>query len=228
MGLMQTQRLSDLTSLWDEIESKYRANMYDGDKEFGSARLITSTSRILLTAPHSVNHFRYGKVKWADRWTGGLCELIAKRAVSNALIPDGPIPSWEQWEDRTDLFAVLLRNQHPLVVLDVHGMSDKHEVDVCMGHGPAADGRSIGYARAIQAALEADGYIVSVNHPFDAVPPFTVTAYEQIVLETAAIQIEIRAGLRDPASKPELASRFLLSFESAIRSLEHHLNDLDQ
>lgn len=223
---MRTEVIPDLAVLWDRYEATYRNNMYDGTAGHGSARLISSPSRMLLTAPHAVNHFRYGKVKWADRWTGGLCELLANRGACSALIPDGPVPSWNEWDDRTDPFMQLLKAQQPRFVLDVHGMSDNHDSDICLGLGPVPDSRSLAYAAVLEESLTDDGYRVTVNQPFDATADFTVTALQQRTLHSSALQMEIRAGLRDPASAPDVASRFATSLESVLRALELNLDKL--
>ena len=67
-----------LTDLWVRLETRYKAENYDGLGGKSTAYVVDRGSPIVLVASHAVNHFRDRRPKLADRWTGGLTELLGE------------------------------------------------------------------------------------------------------------------------------------------------------
>lgn len=58
-----------------ELNRVFEHNRYNGSgKE--SFEFIDGNIPILISAPHAVNHFRNGAVKYADKLTGGLAKFL--------------------------------------------------------------------------------------------------------------------------------------------------------
>nr|WP_232541488.1 N-formylglutamate amidohydrolase [Nocardia bovistercoris] len=202
---------------WDLRERKYRANDYYGEGRPAAIDILDGSTGLLVTAPHSLHHFRHGRKKPADRYTGSYAELLHAALDATAVIPTGPIGRWENWEDRDDPFRHALdRLSTPsTLVVDLHGMSDRHGVDVCLGLGPAPTAASEELAHRL--AEELHPYQVSINTPFAATPHYTVTAYVQTRTPADAIQIEMAANIRNPVLHPKRSGDFL---GRLIRGLE--------
>lgn len=208
---------SERARTWDLRERKYRANDYYGAGRPAAVEILDGSARLLLTAPHSLHHFRHGRKKSADRYTGSYAELLHAALDARAVIPTGPIGSWDTWEDRDDPFRHALDRlcTPSTLVVDLHGMSDSHGVDVCLGLGPAPSTASEDVAHHLAEDLRP--YRVSIGTPFSATPHYTVTAYVQTRTPADAIQIEMAANIRNPAQDPERSADFL---RRLIRGLE--------
>ncbi len=205
---------------WDKLEDRYRQNLYDGLDEVGQVNQHYTERPLLLVAAHSLNHYRDGNVKLADRWTGSAVEILAADTESGYIIPTGKIPNWNSWDKRTDPFksAIDTRATAGTFVLDFHGMSNTYDVDLCVGLGPSAGAVATRFAEYI--ALRLDDYKVSLNTPFSAEPPFTVTAYVQQHTQADAVQLEIAARLRDPKDHIGDSVAFLERLSAAIRDFD--------
>lgn len=219
MSEQETQLNTPIADEWESLEERYRANHYNGRGMNGEVELHRSTSPFIISAPHSLNHFRQNKVKYADRWTGGLAEMVGSMTSSTTLIPIGPIPNWEDWNLRTDQFKLLLDDtaKPGMLLLDLHGMSNKHDVDICIGLGPRPSTRVSMIANDLKEHL--GDFRTAINHPFGGKLSFNVCSYSQTVLNVDALQIEIAASLRDPKDEPVKAESFINVFTAALHEL---------
>jgi hypothetical protein len=209
-----------VASEWDALEDRYRADDYNGRGTMDEIDETFAANSLLLTAPHSVNHARDGNVKRADRWTGSAAEIMAARLGAGTIIPVGNIADWDDWPARTDPFRKALdaRAKPGTLVLDLHGMSDTHGVDLCLGLGPARGDVEVHLAAHLTEAMSA--YQVAVNEPFSAEPHYTVTSYVQLYTPASAIQLEISARFRNPRDLPEQSSKFLIGLTAAIEGFD--------
>ena len=158
----------------------------------------------VFTAPHAVRHVRAGVLKKADIRTGGLAEVLARHAGGAALTSLGRLavdPNFDSGE--TPFRKRLLETLRPgQLVLDLHGMDDRHGVDVVIGLGSRPDHRSQAAADLLQRILAAAGLSVRCGHPFPATHPGTVTSTVQAA-GFSALQVEVAARRRRPLRDPD-------------------------
>ena len=62
----------------EKLDRKFSRNEYNGT---GSRHFVIRKGRIpvMISAPHAVNHFREGKIKYADMLTGGIAEYLQEQ-----------------------------------------------------------------------------------------------------------------------------------------------------
>jgi len=210
---------ADHAASWAALERDYAVSSYDGSGAEADARFVNRNSRVLLTAPHAVNHHRDGHPKLADRRTGGLAELLGELTGASVLSAIGRVPDWRQWAEREDPFARQLAQLLPGVdyVLDLHGMTDQHGRQLCIGTGANPSGPTMRTARHLQVLLAP--FAVTLDDPFTAAGGHTVVTRVQSLGGPVALQLEITAALRDPEEHPELANRFVPVLASAISAI---------
>ena len=64
----------------EQIEKEFSANMYDGAINSSSCfEIKQGLGNVMLSAPHSVNHLRNGKVKYADMHTGTIVKYLGEK-----------------------------------------------------------------------------------------------------------------------------------------------------
>lgn len=201
---------------WDNLEARYRTNYYNGTGRANSVLQHEGIRPVIFTAPHSLNHYRNGQVKLADRWTGSMAEILATETGSGYLTACGEIAEWSSWENRTDDFKLSLDELTltPTLVIDLHGMSDRYGVDLCIGLGPAPDETTMKFADEISRGMAR--YRVSINDPFSADPAYTVTNYVQRETASSALQLEIASRFRNPQTSAKLSFEFLANLAHVI------------
>ncbi len=211
-----------LTSLgcWAQLEAHYQESRYDGGSDESSVRLVGNRKgRFIFTAPHAVNHIRESKVKYAERGTGGLAELLASLSDNLALTVDGPLdydPNWDQSPDIPFKRSLLTLLTDRKTVIDLHGMKDDYGVDVCIGLGRAPNGFGNAVAESLELAFSRVGFKVNLDWPFDGRRIGTVTDFVQ-TKGFSACQVEIAARLRYPNISHQESNLLLESFVSAVR-----------
>lgn len=154
-------------------------------------------------------------MKRPELWVGSLTEALAELTGSSAVVPLRTLIE-SPWNERTDEVADAVRHAavQNAMVIDLHGMTDAHGIDICLGLGPNPPDPVLRFAATIQDAF-ARPLRVSVNRPFAASAPHTVTSYVQD-LGGKGIQVEIAARLRRPRTQPTLAA---MLFNSLIQVL---------
>ena len=199
-----------LADEWIRREKRFRADHYHGAGTPGEVELTERDPRVSITAPHSLNHFRNGGVKNADRRTGSMAELLGAGLDATTLVPVGAIGEWVTWEERDDDFRTALDRLAAASEfnIDVHGMLDDYDVDVCIGLGPDPSDLEREFADALTSGLS--GYVVTIDTPFGAKADFTVTSYlQKSDADVAAVQLEIAARFRDPTHRPRESAELL-------------------
>lgn len=239
--------MNEIIHLIKDYESFFSANQYDGSGE--KPFLIEEGSiPIMVSAPHAVNHFREGQVKWADMYTGGIarhlhiitgCHLICSTKYTES-DPNYDEPEANQYQK--DLKDYLSKHKVYLL-LDIHGASKKREYAVEMGTVPKhnlqkknlEDSSLHGYdfiVPAIQEVMErnfrncnVDRREVWKNRIFDAGHQNTITKYISENTDTACIQLEINRLYRDPQNERE----FMALVDSMIELIERfNMSDWDE
>lgn len=70
-----------------DLNEKYEANNCNGIVGTGNNyRIIPGKFPILLSAPHAVNQYRSGELKFADRFTGAIVELLCRLTGAYGII----------------------------------------------------------------------------------------------------------------------------------------------
>lgn len=183
-----------------ERNAKYQANHNDGAGKSNSVRWVdrTTTSPLVLIAPHATTHIRDGKRKPADLYTGGITEIVADRTGASSLTTTGTVSDWNKnWSTRDDEFTRIIdRLPNNAVIVEIHGMKDTSlDEPVSAGTGDEPSESTDAIVGALQE--EFDGHVS--QDKFEAESGYTVTDYLQ-KKGHSVLQIELNRTLRDPES----------------------------
>lgn len=219
VALAATPTLLDLLhDRWYEAEARFCANRYHGAAPADSVSAQCGTQPLLFTACHSVAHMREGTLKVADIGTGGLALTLAATTAAYSLVQDGRAhrdANWyEQCTFKEELAAVL---PNVAAVVDVHGMKDSYDIDVCLATGGHPE-TSRHLLEDLYPRLVAAGLRVAVNTPFDATREHTVTSHCQRAA-VPAIELELSRTTRTAGTEQaSLLLRTLVSFAHDLSS----------
>lgn len=195
---LTTDLRDDLLNEWLQFESYFSDNNYNpkkGQLDLSLDHSHLNSSKFLFCAPHALNHYRNNNLKVADVFTGSLCQLLAIKTNQSVLISTRPDTGLEYLGFGRDYIGQIKNAVNDgLIVVDIHGMSDRHNLDICIGTGPNPSKKVISFVDRM--IIELPGYKISVNYPFSAKSDHTITNFVQTKLSGDSIQIEIAARLR--------------------------------
>ncbi len=223
-----------------------------GDEKKDEASFFFREGRIpiLVSAPHAVDHFRNGKRKWADLYTGGIAlylhEVTGCHVICSACA-DTSDPNYDPYEQNPYQQALTeYVEAHGIrFVIDLHGASAEREYALEIGTAPEKDetgqvlgepdpslheyrfvpGLIEGIFEPLFAKAEAPYRGVVKNRIFDAGSQNTVTKSITGRTGAAGVQLEINRAYRDPEQEGNLLL-LLEGFEALIAQLSKSCKSL--
>lgn len=205
------------------FEKRFSRNQYNGG---GNDDFIIKegTIPIMISAPHSINQFREGKLKWADKMTCGIalflhkttgCHLIYSARYSKS------DPNYDSNTNNENLYQTKLtgyvKNNKIQVLIDLHGASINREYAIEIGTAPIRDENDNILGNEYRS-LHNHAFIANLvtytfdfffrelqsskketwhNVIFDAGRQNTVTKYVSENSNCSCIQLEINGAFRD-------------------------------
>lgn len=195
----------------------------------------------MISAPHAVHQFREGKIKGADKYTGGIarylhevtnCHLIYS-CMFTKCDPNYDEPEINKYQKSLKEFV---NNHRVFLLIDLHGADKKREYAVEMGTAPKqspVEGEKYEEDPSLHEYKFVAGIIKTVmeehfkncntdrkkvwkNQIFDAGDQNTVTKYISESTSTPCIQLEINGIYRNPENECE--------FKSLVESLIELIN----
>lgn len=216
-----------------KIEKKFSANDYNG-KDSREFEIIEGKVPIMLSAPHSVNHFRNGKIKYCDLFTGSICLYLQKVTgchliyALNQSSSDANFDSEENSSYKRALKKYIKENNIK-ILFDIHGCDKEKECAVEIGTTDDKDSSLNDYKfiKDLVIYTVEDFFYnheknkVFVNQVFKASNINTLTNYIHRECNISTMQLEINNLLRNLYDKNNEDNVFNL-----IVSLEYIIGTL--
>lgn len=203
-----------------QFEDKIRVNKYNGELRNGLPyEYIKGVGSVLVSAPHSVKHFREGKIKSADMVTGAFALYLQDATGCHVLYRvanDMKDPNYDTEDEdggyKRELVKIVNENDIKCVI-DLHGAADSWEFDIDVGtcYSDTLNGHNHLYDFIRKVAYDCGIKKVTHNSVFVA-PKQTVTNYVARTTGIPCMQLEVNNKFRD-YGRP-------VSVESMVRMLE--------
>ena len=206
----------------EKNEKLFSANEYNG---CGNKNVTIKHGRIplIISAPHSINHFRENEIKYAEKLTGSIglylnekaaCHLIYKSKFSKT------DPNFDKKSKYKERLLSYINENGIKILFDIHGMSDERQCSIEIGTSPSvSNNRSIELAKFIKRMFEKFGIgPVSINKKFSADSQETVTKYISENSDCICVQIEINEEYRNLSNQKSLL-KLLSCLEYIIKSI---------
>ena len=178
-----------------------RALAYFTDEDHQcSYELLEGAGDTLISAPHATLQTRNGSLKCAERFTGMLCRLAHERSGCPVIYKTRHLRDDANFDPVSDYREALCRyvRKHDVrLVLDLHQLKPERHTDVCIctGRGQNLLGNTW-LVDAIAQSLRAHGVKhITVDDPFEATGPNTVSATVAARCGIPAVQLEINTRL---------------------------------
>ena len=120
-----------------KYEKIFSANNYNGIMK-NDFSIIKGEKNIMLSAPHSTNHFRDGSVKYADTFTGGMARYIQKSTKCHLICTTKQSmadPNFDFYENDNykQMLKKYMEKNHIKLLIDLHGASKTRGYSVELG-----------------------------------------------------------------------------------------------
>ncbi|NLK35108.1 MAG: hypothetical protein GX301_06630 [Gracilibacteraceae bacterium] len=122
------------------LERAFSMNNYDGDSKIDYGyKYEKGTIPVLVSAPHSVNHWRNGKVKYADIFTGSIARMLHLLTGCHVFYKtknDNYDPNYDpacgDGGYKNSLIEII-RKENICIFIDLHGAAENREFDIDLG-----------------------------------------------------------------------------------------------
>ncbi len=195
--------------------ARFSANDYRGLADAPEFEVVDGSIPVMVSAPHAVTHWRAGRAKESDDYTGSLALVLAELTGCHAIVATrtcGVDPNWDAFEDSAYKQALVdhVRECGVGVVLDLHGMASTRGMAFDVG---SDDGYTV-WARpglddwvvmeleeSLGPWLELYEAPVRLNGEMAARGMNTVAQTVARETEAAALQLEISSRFRIPSNR---------------------------
>lgn len=201
-----------------QFDMKYRLGNLRGSSCRGATLLRLSDSPTLVTAPHSVTQLRAGKEKPAESWTGAMAETLGfalGASVLTALSPRIEEANAASPDPFLRVMVLIMQAQQVRLVLDVHGLAARHDIDINIG---TAGFRRPHLISDLAKDLASD-FCVTLGRPYNGGNGITGLINEDATNPASAIQLELGPRLRGDATDLDELQRLVTAlsrFEAAL------------
>lgn len=229
-----------------ELESLFSDNQYDGSGK-NAFVIEEGTTPIMLSAPHAINQYRNGQIKWADMYTGGIARYLREKMGCHLIYscmytesdPNFDEPGNNKYQEALKKYV----EQHKIkLLLDLHGAAKEREYAIEMGTAPKQNQISGQYYEedpslhqykfiddVIKKIFEDQFNNLNINQKavwknviFNAGDQNTITKFISETTDTACIQLEINSNYRNPENTLEF-----VNLVKALQIIISFFSDLD-
>lgn len=190
---------------------------------------------LILSAPHAVQHPRWGGAKDGEIYTGALALQIAFHTGASTIVYARTIqedPNYDQPGPYKERLAVLARETSAQCVFDLHGMVNEFTIDrngqqrtiqrdmiIDTANMQSLRGRK-DFLAIVQNALQENSITnVSIDEYFTADDLNTITSFTANTLKIPAMQIEIARSFRSPRRLPQKYEALTSALIEAVNAI---------
>ncbi len=168
-------------------------------KEEESFVLLEGTCPVMLSAPHAVEHVREGKVRYQEPQTADLAKALHARLdcpIIYKTANEGDDANYDAVSPYKQVLAEYIREKDIQLLLDLHQMAGFRQEQICIGTGRFANISDKCFVERCVEIFQAKGLKhVSVDAPFAATYPYTVSSQIHRECGVPCIQIEVNSNL---------------------------------
>src|SRR6056297_471235 len=186
-------------------EKKFNKNNYDGELFRSSPyRFIKGEGNIIISASHSVNHYRQGTTKVADMLTGAFALYLHEVTSCHVFLRtynDQKDPNFDDVESDGGYKRALegiIKEYDIDCLVDLHASAESRPFDIDIGtdYSRTLNGFDI-IPEIVKKISEKNEIDVVTHNKVFAAPPNTVTNYISQANQIPCIQLEINRRFRD-------------------------------
>ena len=192
--------LPDLNSFLSEADSLFKDQIALSSV---SSRPVVFRSYgprpVLISACHATSHIRSGCIKIGEKMTGVLAIALGLSLKAKVVLPirqQSDDPNFDLYSGTYKTTVAGLINDCGLV-LDLHGMTDSHHSDICLGFGHhQLQPPELSFIETLQSRGRQNRLRLTLNSPFASCHPGTIAEFAR-TNGCPAIQSELSLDCRN-------------------------------
>ena len=192
-----------------------------GKKSFA---VLKGEGTVMISAPHSAEQTRAGRTKFAEYETGAVACSLHDITGCPVICKTKHCRDDANRDERCRYKAKLkkyVQKNGIKYLLDLHQMNTQREEQICLGTGRGENVKaSPTLVDIAKAVFEKSGFTVSVDEPFCAVHPFTVSAYTSRECGIACLQIEMNTKLVSKGHKECRVEEVIQALREIVETLD--------
>lgn len=197
-----------------------------------SFELLEGEGRVIVSAPHSVEQTREGKIKFAEPQTGVLALLLHDELNCPVIFKTKNCNDDANYDEQSpykDALSDYIKKSEIKFLIDLHQLSSKREVSINLG---TADYKNISDLNILNIILDEfssqKSGLIQIDEPFDASNPYTVSSYIHNKCNIQSIQIEINSKLLYGDSAEITFPKILIALRNSVTRINDYLGNHDE
>lgn len=183
--------------------------------------LIEGNSKVMVSAPHAVEHTREGKVRYPEPQTADLAKELHERLDCPIIYKTANAGDDANYDTECiykETLAAYVKEHDIRFLIDLHQMAGFRKEQICVGTGYGQNISDVSETECCVQAFREQGLEVSVDSPFAASYPYTVAAYIHRECGIPCVQIEINSNLVIREASDYAWERVLSALEALVHS----------
>ena len=167
--------------------------------KYNGFEVLNGTKKIIISASHAVNQTRNNRIKFAEPETAIIAKKLNELGYP-AIIKTKNLNDDANWDlphpYKQELLNICKANNIEFV-LDLHQLSDKREMDFCLGTGNEQNRNLIQHtiiADLVKQCATENGFDMQINNPFAASSERTISGF-CLKNKMPSMQLEINSKL---------------------------------
>lgn len=191
-----------------------------------SFKILEGQGSVIVSAPHSVEQTRDGKIKFAEPQTGVLARLLHDELNCPVIYKTKNCKddaNYDEYSSYKDALSSYIEKSNIKFLIDLHQLSPKRAVNIDFGTSNFKNINSLECLNIILGEFTIQNLgLIQIDTPFDASYPYTISSYIHNKCKIQSIQIEMNSKLLYGV----LADKYFGKIYEALRNCVLKLNQL--
>ena len=192
--------------------------------------LLKGSQKIMLSAPHCVDHYRNGKIKIKEINTDEIVKELNKRIDIPGIYKlesNGEDANWDLDSPYKEACKEYIINNEIKFLIDIHGMDNRRREDICIGTAKGKNIKNYKIVEEVKEIFEEFGYKnVTIDRPFSANNIRCVSRYINKECNIDTLQIEINNKYKFPKSEEYDLEKLIDCFDNIIKTITSSFDNL--
>lgn len=167
--------------------------------KFEGFEILSGSKKILISAPHAVEQTRDDKIKYAEKETGDLAKMLNRLGYPTIFKTENlnDDANWDLDHPYKQTLLKFCKGNNISFVLDLHQLSDKREMDFCLGTGDEQNRNLLNHKEIVDLTkncAKENHFDLRINTPYSASSVRTVSGFCSSN-NIPAMQLEINSKL---------------------------------
>ena len=168
-------------------------------KHSKSFELLEGEGAVIISAPHSVEQTRNGKIKNAEPQTGALAKMLHDVLNCPVIYKTKNCCDDANYDEHSSYKQALLeyiRKNNIAFLIDLHQLAPTRDVKIDIGTGKLKNVFDFEFINiALKVFSSRNIGLIQIDTPFDATYPFTVSSYISSACNISCLQIEMHSNI---------------------------------